>query len=82
MTHIQQIQIGDVVRVREPIVLMPLDPSSPDEIPAGIFGEVTELYDQWGDTFCQVHFHEPYEYANEIPLRADMLEIMFRFSLN
>ncbi len=82
MTHVQQIQIGDIVRVRENIALMPLRPDAPSEIPAGIYGEVVDLYDDRGDTFCHVEFYEPYEYVNEIPLRVDLLETMFRFSLN
>ena len=56
---------------------------SPAEIPAGIFGEVLEVYElDTGERVCQVDFHEPYNYASEIAIQAEMLEVMFRFSLN
>lgn len=82
MSHVAEIQIGDIVRVREPLALMPLYAHLPDEIPAGIFGEVVDWFENAGDTFYKVEFHEPYEYANEIPLPSHSLEIMFRFSIN
>ena len=83
MTEINVFQIGDIVRVREPISLVPLDESIPSEIPAGIFGEiinVTQVAE--GNLAYIVTFHEPYEFASEIAIHAEMLELMFRFSLN
>jgi hypothetical protein len=82
MTQVEEIQIGDIVRVREPLALMPIYKNVPDEIPAGIFGEVIDYYEDAGGTYYRVEFHEPYEYANEIPLPPGSLEIMFRFSAN
>lgn len=83
MPKITTIKVGDIVRVRQPIALVPLDNRAPSEIPAGIFGQVIRISNQIGDEiFYQVEFHEPYEYANEISIRADMLEVIFRFSLN
>jgi len=83
LTELHVFQIGDIVRIREPISLVPLDESIPSEIPAGIFGEVinvTEVSD--GHIAYVVDFHEPYEFASEIAIHAEMLELMFRFSLN
>jgi hypothetical protein len=83
LTEINVFQIGDIVRIKEPISLVPLDESIPSEIPAGIFGEVinvTETGD--GGIAYLVEFHEPYEFASEIAIHAHMLELMFRFWLN
>ena len=83
MTEITDIQIGDIVRIRQAIGLMPIDDSAPDFIPAGIFGEVVDISRVDGEEiFYCVEFHEPYEFASEIAIRSDMLEVMFRFSLN
>jgi hypothetical protein len=83
LTEINVFQIGDIVRIKQPISLVPLDESIPSEIPAGIFGEIvntTQVAE--GDIAYIVEFHEPYEFASEIAIRADMLELMFRFWLN
>ena len=83
MTELNVFQIGDIVRIKEPISLVPLHESFPSEIPAGIFGEVINVADsEDGSIAYLVGFHEPYEFASEIAIRADMLELMFRFSLN
>ncbi|MFP4324261.1 MAG: hypothetical protein ACLFTK_17530 [Anaerolineales bacterium] len=77
------LQIGDLVRIRENINLVPLTKDVPDHIPAGIYGEVTEVFErESGEVYCQVEFHEPYEIFNELVLAAHDLELMFRISLN
>ena len=82
MTETNVFQIGDIVRIREPITLVPLHESIPSEIPAGIFGEIINVTEAAEGIAYIVGFHEPYEFASEIAIRADMLELMFRFSLN
>lgn len=82
MSHVAEIQVGDIVRVREALALIPLYKHAPDEVPAGIYGEVMDYFQDAGDTYYRVEFHEPYEYVNEIPLPSHSLEIMFRFFIN
>lgn len=75
----QELQIGDIVRVRRSIALQPLDPRAPEEIPAGIFGEVIDFQPgDLGELRCRVDFHEPYEIFSEIPIGESMLELVFR----
>jgi len=81
MTDIDAIHIGDIVRIKERIELMPLDDNVPAEIPAGIFGQVVEVRGHDGHlALYQVDFHSPYEYVNEISLREDLLEVVFRLN--
>lgn len=83
MPDVMELRIGDVVRIRETILLMPLSEHVPSEIPAGIYGQVSDvIQDVEGELACYVEFYEPYEIFNELPLRARHLELMFRFSLN
>ena len=83
MPEVTNIQVGDIVRIRENIQLMPITDWAPDQIPAGIYGQVIDTSEnaEWGQT-CYVEFYEPYEVFNELPLSADHLEIMFRLSVN
>ena len=75
----QQLQIGDIVRVRETLVLVPLDKRTPYEIPAGIYGQIIEIRDGLlGETLCRVEFHEPYGYAVMTAFDAAMLDLVFR----
>lgn len=76
-----QIQIGDIVRVRQTIVLVPLDKRTPSEIPGGIYGQVVDIaYGLVGEILCWVEFHEPYEYINMAGVSIDEnhLELVFR----
>jgi hypothetical protein len=84
MENLSRIQVGDIVRVRQTLELIPIHRNStaPTEVPSGIFGEVTDVFQMDGDIYYQVQFHEPYEYVNELPLPSETLEIMFRFSMN
>ena len=77
----QEIQIGDIVRVRKSIELVPLDKRTPSVIPGGIYGQVVDLTSGLiGETLCWVDFHEPYEYINQSGVSIDetCLELVFR----
>jgi len=77
------IQAGDIVRVRHSIELIPLDETAPREIPAGICGQVMTVADVVDDNmFFRVEFSEPYEMFSTVAIRSDMLEVIYRFSLN
>ncbi len=83
MVKPMDLQVGDLVRIRQNINLVPLTQEVPDHIPAGIYGEVIEIFARGGgDVYCQVEFHEPYEIFNDLVLAAHDLELMFRISLN
>jgi hypothetical protein len=82
MTEITHIQLGDIVRIRETITLVPLYENVPAEIPAGIYGEVVSIAeDETGETIYYVDFHEPYEFVSELGIHGDMLEVVFRLPI-
>lgn len=72
-------QIGDLVRTRATIELVPLDEDlAPAEIPAGVFGEVSGItHDADGEIYW-VEFHEPYHFIDQCPLAAESIELVFR----
>jgi hypothetical protein len=81
MTDLPDFEIGDLVRVRQTISLVPLDSRAPGEIPAGIFGEVIFIsVGREGEPVYMVEFHEPYELFSELPLMGQDLELMFRLA--
>jgi hypothetical protein len=83
VADLEQIQVGDIVRVKQTINLVPLDQRAPSEIPAGIYGEVIDIQpDVEGELVCWVEFHEPYDYIRDLGIRSECLELMFRFWVN
>lgn len=83
MSNPYEFQVGDIVRIRQTINLVPLDARAPSEIPAGIYGEVMYISQDFMDEPAYiVEFHEPYALFNDLPLMGDHLELMFRHSFN
>lgn len=75
----ERLQIGDLVRVRRTVELVPLDNRTPHEIPGGIYGQIVDITEGiTGEVLCWVEFHEPYEYVNKTALEESILELMFR----
>ncbi|NJL93655.1 MAG: hypothetical protein HC915_07945 [Anaerolineae bacterium] len=75
----QLFQIGDLVRVRENVELIPLDKRAPSEVPAGIYGQIVHITENLpGEVLCWVEFPAPYEYANQTGLPAVLLDLVFR----
>ncbi len=83
MSNPSEFQVGDIVRIRQTINLVPLDARAPSEIPAGIYGEIIYISTNTLDEPAYiVEFHEPYELFNDLPLMGAHLELMFRHSMN
>lgn len=73
------LQIGDIVRVRRSLELVPLDKRTPSFIPAGIYGQVVDISEgMLGEAMCWVEFHEPYDYVSKTALEEHLLELVFR----
>lgn len=83
MAEVRDLQVGDIIRIRQAIQLIPLEEGIPAEIPAGTLATIVDvvLFDA-EDLQYQVVFSDEMAHFNDIYLSADFFDLMFRFSLN